>query len=97
MKRYLGAARKSTQVEKILVLILESGFVYIVLCVSLSQRACNTFAKSPQFQTLQAVPIYGAKLKPAGLTAFNVVNSIIQQAIVSRTLLRSLIMNSSLH
>ena len=89
MKRYLGKARKTTQVEKILVLVLESGFVYIVLCVSL---LCvrDTLAKLLQFQTLQAVPIYGAKLKPAGQMAFNVVNSIIQQAIVSRTLLHTL-------
>ena len=91
MRQYLGAARKTTQVEKVLVLVLESGFVYIVLCVSLS-CACDTFAKSPQFQTLQAVPIYGAKLKPAGLTAFNIVNSIIQQAFVNRTFLRILIL-----
>jgi len=54
--------------------------------------ACETLAKSPQFQTLQAVPIYGAKLNSAGLIAFNVVNSIIQQAIVSRPLLHTLIL-----
>ncbi|KAG6916974.1 hypothetical protein DXG01_004403 [Tephrocybe rancida] len=62
MSQYLGAARRRTAVEKLLTLLIESGFVYIVI------------------YTLQAVPIYGAKLSSAGLIAFNVVNAIIQQA-----------------
>ncbi|KAF9463474.1 hypothetical protein BDZ94DRAFT_613211 [Collybia nuda] len=63
MKRCLGAEHRSTQVEKILTLIVESGSLYIVL------------------YTLQAVPIYGADLTPAGRMAFNVVNAVVQQAI----------------
>ncbi|KAF8060733.1 hypothetical protein FPV67DRAFT_1673580 [Lyophyllum atratum] len=62
MSKYLGAARRTTAVEKVLILLIESGFVYIIL------------------YTLQAVPIYGAKLSSSGLVAFNVVNAIIQQA-----------------
>ncbi|GLB36834.1 hypothetical protein LshimejAT787_0311210 [Lyophyllum shimeji] len=62
MSKYLGAARKRTAVEKVLVLLIESGFIYLIL------------------YTLQAVPIYGAKLSSSGLIAFNVVNAIIQQA-----------------
>ncbi|KAG6890535.1 hypothetical protein C0995_007737 [Termitomyces sp. Mi166 len=62
MSKYLGDARRKTAVEKILTLLIESGFIYIVI------------------YTLQAVPIYKAKLSPAGLFVFNVVNAVIQQA-----------------
>ncbi|KAF5376932.1 hypothetical protein D9615_007298 [Tricholomella constricta] len=62
MSKYLGAARRKTAVEKILTLLIESGFVYLIL------------------YTLQAVPIYKAKLNSSGLFAFNVVNAVIQQA-----------------
>ncbi|KAG6819767.1 hypothetical protein H0H93_008877 [Arthromyces matolae] len=62
MSQYLGSARRKTAAEKVLTLLIESGFVYIVI------------------YTLQAVPIYGANLSPAGLFAFNVVNAVIQQA-----------------
>jgi len=62
MSQYLGAARRRTAVEKVLTLLIESGFVYMLL------------------YTLQAVPIYGAKLSSSGLIAFNVVNAVIQQA-----------------
>lgn len=80
MTRYLGAERRTTQVEKILTLVVESGSLYIVLYVSLDIR--QGCVVNILYQTLQAVPIYGADLTPAGNMAFNVVNAVVQQAVV---------------
>lgn len=87
MAEYLGSAHRRTQVEKIMILLVESGAIYLALYVSYSHSRSiigPAASLTPCVQTFQAVPIYGGSFSAGSFVAVEAVNAIIQQAMVSR-------------